>query len=249
MSRLSFLNHRMNKTKVLVTGANRGIGLTLCKLLASRDNFTVILSSRNASEGQQQVNHLVNLGFDVHFLALDVSDLSSFSSKITTLIDNFGSIDILVNNAGVYLDSADLDEFPSFFELSEDILETTLSTNLFGPMLLSQLFSEYMNEGGLIINVSSGGGKINTSGDRSGHIAYRLSKTALNAFSKSFSNRLQVKNITIVSMCPGWVKTDLGGPNAPKSIKEGTEDILDLITNKDSLVSGSFYYNSFQQKL
>ena len=165
--------------------------------------------------------------------------------KFSNCINNFGSIDILVNNAGIYIDSPDLDDFPSFLDLTSDILTKTFNTNIYGPMILTQQFLPSINDNGLIINVSSGMGKINTSDDRSGHLAYRCSKASLNAFSKSLG-RLE-RGIKIVSMCPGWVRSEMGGSLAPRSLYEGANDIYLLIKHRSNLKSGSFYFNSIEK--
>ena len=198
----------MNKTVILVTGANRGIGFTLCKILSSQKNFFIILSSRNQIEGELRTNSLASNPSEVHYAFLDVSDHQSLPDQVNSIVRTYGSIDVLVNNAGVYLDSSDLDEFPSFLEVTENILKKTFETNLFGPILLTRLLLPHMKENSIIINISSGGGKINTSGDRSGHIAYRTSKTALNAFSYSLGNQYTNRATKVISMCPGWVRSE-----------------------------------------
>ena len=112
-------------------------------------------------------------------------------------------------------------------------------------MLLNQIFLPSINDNGLIINVSSGMGKINTSDDRSGHLAYRCSKASLNAFNKSLE-KLE-RRIKVVSMCPGWVRSEMGGSLAPRSLHEGANDINNLIIGKKNLRNGSFYFNSIEQ--
>ena len=238
----------MNKQTVLITGATRGIGFELSKILASKSSFQVVLSGRNEDEGYNKVQELANLGLQVSFLNLDVSNHDYIPETVFKFQKKFGNIDILVNNAGIYIDSEDLDEFPSFLDLTPEILRETFDTNLFGPLFLTQSFLPYFNDNGLIINVSSGMGKINTSDDRSGHIAYRMSKSSLNAFSKSFSKNIIDKNIKIVSMCPGWVRSDMGGQNAPRTLMEGANDIFELISKRQFLKNGSFYYNLVEQK-
>ena len=238
----------MNKPVILITGANRGIGLEICYLLGAENLFTIIFSSRNSTEGQKKTDEIRKRGIDIHYLHLDLSDHKSMMDKIDEIRKRFGSISILVNNAGVYLDSENLDEFPSFLEVTPQILEKTLDINFFGPILLSKLIYSLINENGLIINVSSGGGKLNTTGDRSGHIAYRLSKMLLNVFTKSFSKLKTQKEIKIISVCPGWVKSSMGGLNAPRSLQEGAMDILEVIKNHSFHKSGVFLYNLAEQK-
>ncbi len=215
----------------------------------AQKNFKVILSGRNLVDGDKKTNDLVNQGLDGHFVEIDVSNLEKLPEMASTVIKNFGFIDILVNNAGIYIDSEDLDEFPSFLDVTPEIFSKTFDTNLFGPMLLTQLFYPFIHKNGLVINVSSGMGKLNTIDDRSGHVAYRCSKASLNAFSKSLQFQKNDQNIKIISMCPGWVRTEMGGLNAPKSLAEGANDIVKLILNREKVKSGSFYYDFIEQKL
>lgn len=246
---MSYLNNQTNKPIVLVTGANRGIGYEVCRLLAQEQQYNIILTSRKSDEGLTKANKLRKTSSNVTYLQLDVSDHESIIKFEKELSKHFSSIDILVNNAGIYLDSEDLDEFPSFFDVTTKILESTFNTNLFGSMYLVQLLLTFFSNKALVINVSSGNGKINTSGDRSGHIAYRTSKTGLNAFTKSISLELLKNNIKIVSMCPGWVQTEMGGPQAPKTITEGAMDIIELIKDRKSLKTGLFLYDLKEQVL
>lgn len=239
----------MNRKIILITGANRGIGLEIVKQILKQEKFIVLFSCRNIKEGKIKFNELLRFYSDIHLIPLDISSQDDIFTAVHLIKEKFGKIDILVNNAGVYLDSEDLDEFPSFLALTNEILEKTLQSNLFGPMILSQELLLLFSKNGLIINISSGDGKLNTSGDRSGHIAYRTSKTALNAFTKSFSNQKNPQNIKMISVCPGWVQTEMGGPNAPRTIYEGANDILQVILHQNDYQSGSFLYNSLPQKL
>ena len=239
----------MNKKIILVTGANRGIGLELTRLLLAQKTFSVLFSCRNITDGKVKLAELSKIDSDIHLIELDVSNLSKITSSIYDILMKYGKIDVLVNNAGVYLDSEDLDEFPSFMDVTPEILEQTFNTNLFGSMILSQASLPVLSTNGLIINITSGGGKLNTSGDRSGHIAYRTSKTALNAFTKAFSKQKNPKNVKMIAICPGWVQTEMGGPNAPRTVYEGANDILKAILNSQNYIPGSFLYNSIEQKL
>lgn len=245
---MKFLNNQTNKTIIVVTGASRGIGLALCKLLASQNGFFIILTSRNSDSGQEQARLLSNSLSEVQFEYLDVSQHEHLPDQVASLLSKVGSIDVLVNNAGIYLDSADLDEFPSFLEVTGTILEQTFDTNVYGPILLTQLLLPHINDNGLVINISSESGKINTSSDRGGHIAYRTSKTALNSFTSALGSNFEGRGIKIISMCPGWVRSAMGGPSAPRSLEKGASDICNLIINRYQLTSGSFYYNFVQQK-
>ena len=249
MLRLNFLNNQTNKPVVLITGANRGIGYEVCRLLAQNGSVKVILSCRNKEDGEVKTKILAQQYGDIQFLYLDVSNYDSIVNAVSILQKIVRSVDVLVNNAGIYIDSDDLNEFPSFFDVSSEILELTMDTNLFGPMYLYQLLLPFFSKNFLVINVSSGMGKLNTSDDRSGHIAYRSSKISLNAFSRSVSKENNHKQGKIISLCPGWVQSAMGGPNAPKTLSEGASEIITLINKQFTIKNGSFLYNFVEQNL
>ena len=238
----------MNKKIVLVTGASRGIGYELVKKLVKTSSFIVLFTVRSNLKGRTLMEEFSKYTSECKFFVLDLSNFKSISETVNKIIENYKKIDVLVNNAGVYLDSPDLDEFPSFLDVTPPILTKTLDINLFGPMILSQSLLPYFNKKGLIINISSGDGKLNTSRDRSGHIAYRLSKNALNIFGLTLSQQLSDKDIKILSVCPGWVSTDMGGPLAPRTAIDGASDIMSVMIESEQILSGSFLYQFSYQK-
>lgn len=222
----------MNKT-ALVTGANRGIGLEISKQLADKD-ITVIMTSRNMHVGRPLVNELRKQWKHVWYHQLDVTDESSINDLYQHLDGECGKLDILVNNAGVLLD-----ENRSIFDVDLNTIRSTMEANLYGPVRLVQVLLPLLKNSvdSRIINLSSTMGQLSTMG--SGSPAYRLSKTALNALTVILSRELSEAGIRINSIHPGWVKTDMGGRGATRSVAEGADTAVWLAT-ADTIPTGKF---------
>jgi NAD(P)-dependent dehydrogenase (short-subunit alcohol dehydrogenase family) len=219
----------------LVTGANRGIGLEIGKQLA-RHNITVILSSRDSAKGEKAKQSLEKEGLKVVYHPLDVTDENSIKQIETFIHEQYGRLDILVNNAGIFPDSME-----SALNNSVDTLRQAMETNLYGPFRLCQTFIPLMqkNDYGRIVNLSSGMGQLS---DMNGCCpGYRTSKTALNALTRMLADEFKGTNILINSMCPGWVRTDMGGPNATRNVKEGADTAIWLATLPNDGPSGGFF--------
>jgi NAD(P)-dependent dehydrogenase (short-subunit alcohol dehydrogenase family) len=146
---------------------------------------------------------------------------------------------VLVNNAGVLLDMEAAGD--SLFDARLETFEQTFETNVWGPLLLSQTLIPAMKERGYgrVVNVSSGMGQLSDMG--SGSPAYRLSKTALNALTRILAHELRSTNVLVNAVCPGWVRTDMGGPAAPRTPQQGADTITWLATLPDDGPSGGFF--------
>jgi NAD(P)-dependent dehydrogenase (short-subunit alcohol dehydrogenase family) len=226
----------MNKVAI-VTGSNRGIGLETAKQLAEK-GLTVILTARDASKGKSIANDFKNNKLDVHFHELDVTNLESIAKLIKFTEKEFGRLDVLVNNAGIFPDknwSTDV------LKTHVDTVRVAMETNVYGAYQLSQLAIPLMrkNKYGRIVNVSSGMGQLNDM--EGGSIAYRTSKTALNVLTRVLAKELGSENILINSVCPGWVRTDMGGANAERPVEKGAETLVWLATLPDGSTSGGFF--------
>lgn len=231
----------MSTTKrvAVVTGANRGIGFETCRQLAKRE-IQVILTSRDEAKGKVAAEKLQAEGLDVSYHPLDVADSESIERLAQFIKSEFGRIDILVNNAGVFLDSKE-NPSGSIFDLNISTLHKTLETNALGSLLLCQALIPLMKEHnyGRVVNVSSGAGQL--SDMNSGYPSYRISKTALNAVTRIVGNELKGTNILVNSVCPGWVKTDMGGSNAPRTPEQGADTIVWLATLPDDGPTSGFF--------
>jgi NAD(P)-dependent dehydrogenase (short-subunit alcohol dehydrogenase family) len=236
------LDGKNTKPVAVVTGANRGLGLETARQLAQR-GLRVIVTSRNISKGETAVENLLREGFDILFQPLDVTSEASVADLGSFIHSRCGRVDVLVNNAGVFLDVHGSEETgnASVFNASLETLTATLKTNLFGPLLLAQELVPLMKQQhyGRIVNISSGMGQLSEMEGRSP--AYRISKTALNALTRILAAETQGFNILVNSVCPGWVRTDMGGPQAERSIEQGAAGIVWAATLPDDGPSGGFF--------
>jgi len=211
----------------LITGANRGIGLEIGKQLLLKE-WTVIFSSRNMAVGRPLVNELRETYKTAWFVQLNVTEQESINYMSEYVMEEHGRLDVLINNAGVHLD-----ENQSFLEVDFKDVRTTMETNLYGPLLVTRALLPALrkSDDARIINISSRMGQL--SGMEGNSPAYRMSKTALNALTVIMSKELASDGIRVNTMCPGWVRTDMGGPGAPKSLEEGADTAIWLATEKD----------------
>jgi NAD(P)-dependent dehydrogenase (short-subunit alcohol dehydrogenase family) len=223
------------KRVAVVTGANRGIGLEICRQLARR-GARVVLTARDESKGRTATEELVGQGLEVLFHPLDVNDEESVCGLANYLRDELHGTDILVNNAGVFLDQK-----RGGLDVPMQVVRDTLETNLLGAWRLAQLLIPQMRQRsyGRIVNVSSGLGAMSEMAG--GYSAYRVSKGALNALTRILADELRGTNLLVNAMCPGWVKTDMGGPNATVPVEKGADTAAWLATLPDGGPTGGFF--------
>lgn len=226
----------------VVTGANRGIGFEVCRELAQKD-IAVVITSRDESKGMSALERLKDKGSSVRYHQLDITDTASIDRLRTFVEDECGRCDILVNNAGIFPDAADasVPSFPSVFDTKIETMRKAMETNVYGTMLLCQALVPVMKKRnyGRVVNLSSGMGQLTYMNGC--YPAYRVSKTAINALTRIMSEELSEFNILVNSMCPGWVKTDMGGPGATRELPEGADTALWLATLPDDGPRGKFF--------
>jgi NAD(P)-dependent dehydrogenase (short-subunit alcohol dehydrogenase family) len=239
------MNTQKTNTKrvALVTGANRGIGFEIARQLAQKD-MIVVMGARDEEKGTQTRERLAEEGLKAHFTLLDVTEPTSIQAALGKLRDAHGRLDVLVNNAGVMIDGD-----TGILALSLATLRNTLETNTFGPLLLSQACVPVMQRGGYgrIVNLSSTLGSLagimNPDSDQDQILspAYRMSKTLLNATTALLAKELRGSNILVNSVCPGWVRTDMGGPRAPLDPAQAAATPVWLATLPDGGPTGGFF--------
>jgi NAD(P)-dependent dehydrogenase (short-subunit alcohol dehydrogenase family) len=210
----------------VVTGASRGIGREIARRLLEK-GLEVVLAAR-APEAAAADLGAVPFRLDVT-RAEDAELLRAF-------LEERGRLDVLVNNAAVYPRGRGVD-----VDLEE--VRATLETNLFGPWRLCQLAIPLMRRGGYgrIVNVSSGGGSLAEMGG--GFPGYRVSKAGLNALTRILADELHGENILVNAVDPGWVRTEMGGPDAPRSVEQGADTAVWLATLPDGGPTGGFFFD------
>jgi NAD(P)-dependent dehydrogenase (short-subunit alcohol dehydrogenase family) len=218
---------------VVVTGGNRGIGLEISRQLASR-GARVVLTSRSPNAGAEAVKQLAAQNLSVEFHALDVTDSESIATLFDFLERKFDRLDVLISNAGI-ISKADT----AGLEVTLATVRATLETNSLAPLLLSQTLVPLLKRSSAprIVNVSSGMGALSSM--EGGYAAYRISKTALNAVTRILAAELRGA-VAVNSVCPGWVKTDMGGPNAERDVAQGAAGAVWLALDAPQELTGSF---------
>ena len=214
----------------LVTGANKGIGFEVARELAEK-GFRVFLGARNEKAGREAAK---KIGDRATFLKIDVSDSASIRKAAKEFDQLADHLDVLVNNAGILLD-----EDKAALTMTPEIFETTMRTNTLGPLLVTAAFESSLAKSSAprIINVSSGGGQL-TDGADGWAPGYCISKTALNGVTVQLAAALP--KFAVNSVCPGWVRTDMGGSGATRSVEEGADTIVWLATDAPQKLTGKF---------
>jgi NAD(P)-dependent dehydrogenase (short-subunit alcohol dehydrogenase family) len=217
----------------LVTGANKGIGLEVARQLGSK-GFHVLVGARNLENGRKATEVLRKNGAKATVIPLDVSSSESIGNAVAFVSAAADHLDVLINNAGVILEGDN-----SITQLDPETAIKTFQTNTLGPLLVTQAFLSLLakSKSPRVINVSSGGGQL-ADGMETWAPAYCLSKTALNAVTCLFAAALP--NFSINSVCPGWVRTDMGGANAIRSVEEGADTIVWLATEAPTNLTAKF---------
>ncbi len=224
----------------VVTGANRGLGFETARQLAQH-GFHVILTARNLQSGADAFKRLQAENLTAELRKLDVTASEDALALARHIREKHGRVDVLVNNAGILTESAREPVAGSSDPLTVSPLTLMqhFNTNTLGAVRLIQALAPLFGEGARIINVSSGMGALADMGG--GHLGYRLSKTALNAVTRIFANELAPRHIGVNSVCPGWVRTAMGGLSATRSVEQGVETIVWLATAPEATESGFFW--------
>ena len=223
-----------NSKIALVTGGNRGIGFAIAQGLLQK-GYEVIITSRSLDKAQESAAKLQALG-QVIPIELDVTDDDSIAQAVENLRQQLNQLDILINNAGIYPD-----EGVNILTISRNLLESTLNANTFGAIRMVQTFLPLLekSQDARVINVSSGYGELN--GLSADVPSYCLSKLALNGATIMLAQALGSKGIIVNAMCPGWVRTDMGGAAASRSPEQGADTAIWLAAEASRAETGKFW--------
>src|SRR5215510_2609409 len=218
----------------VVTGANRGIGCEIVRQLADR-GATVILTARRLDAGATAAATLASATVHVAFHPLSVTDAASIRALRDHLAAQFGRLDVLVNNAGILTDTE-----ADGLDVSLATVRETFETNTLAPLQMAQMLLPLLKKShaGRIVNMSSGMGALSEM--EGSYAAYRISKAALNAVTGILAAELAAHGIAVNSMCPGWVKTDLGGAHAERNVSQGAETAVWLALDAPQDLTGKF---------
>jgi NAD(P)-dependent dehydrogenase (short-subunit alcohol dehydrogenase family) len=218
---------------VLVTGANKGIGFEVARQLAGK-GFQVFIGARNRDAGRKAADEIAKKGGEATFLEIDVADNASVTAAAREFARATGHLDVLVNNAGIIVDGDN-----AILVISDELFRKTLETNTLGALRVTRAFAPLLKKSKAprVINVSSGGGQL-TGGADGWSPAYCISKTALNGVTSQLATALP--KFAVNSVCPGWVRTDMGGQGASRSVEEGADTIVWLAADAPQKLTGKF---------
>ncbi len=240
----------MSQKVAFITGGNRGLGFQTA-LELGRAGIKVVIGSRSLVQGEQAVAKLRAEGIDADVLLFDITRTASHQSAYSYFNSKYGRLDILVNNAGIAAGA-----FPGVgpehraADVPLDLLHQVFETNFFSQVALTKALLPLIRKSpaGRIVNLSSILGSLTLHSDpdssiyHSNSFAYDASKTALNAFTVHLAYELRDTNIKVNSAHPGWVKTDMGGPQATMEPSEGAKTSAALATLPDDGPSGGYFH-------
>lgn len=218
----------------LVTGGNRGIGFAITQGLLQK-GYEVIITSRSLDSAKEAESKLQALG-KVIPIELDVTDDNSIEQAVETLNQSIARLDVLINNAGIYPDNS-----VNILTISREVLDSAMNTNTFGVIQMIQAFLPLLEKSpdARVINISSGMGALD--GLTTTAPSYCLSKLALNGATIMLAQALHSKGIAVNAICPGWVRTDMGGASAPRSPEQGADTAIWLATEASHNETGKFW--------
>ena len=220
----------------LVTGANRGLGFETARQLLAK-GYSVVLAGREAvalERAQRSLSERERAR--AMTVQMDVTSVNSIAAAARAVAAQIGPVDTLVNNAAILLAEND-----DVLSISPDDYQRTFETNVFGVMEVCRAFVPSMAKAGWgrVVNVSSSAGQLTTMSRYAP--AYSISKAALNAFTRILAHTYKGNGVLVNAVDPGWVRTDMGGPSAPRSLQEGADTIVWLATLPDTGATGGFF--------
>jgi len=239
----------MSSKVYIITGANRGLGLTFVTHLASDPANTIIAATRSLSRDLTALEALKAKSRSVHILECDTSSLKSieaFAKQVESLLGPNGKVDFLLNNAGI-----NTVHYQTSLDITPEGLSDAINVNVLGPAKTVEALQEHLQEGSVVMNMTSGLGSLAAA--KSSEVAkstvYSISKAALNMLTVHQSKNLASKGVIVICMDPGWVKTDMGGAMAPLYPDESIGGMLKCLNGLKADDSGKYYlYDGTQRQ-
>ena len=218
-----------------MSGGNRGLGREIGRQLAEHGDH-VLLGGRDEASAEEAAAELREAGLEASAIQLDVTDPASVRTARDRIESEHGRLDVLVNNAGVAGETR-----TTAADVDLDSVKDTIETNLFGAWRLTQAMLPLLRASGRgrVVNMSSGMGQLDDMG--AGAPAYRLSKAGLNVLTRILANEEQGAGVLVNSVCPGWVRTDMGGRHARSSVEEGADTAVWLAELPEDGPTGGFF--------
>lgn len=231
------MNSKLQGKRALVTGSNKGIGFAICQGLF-KQGFNVIVAARSLDKAKSAAEKLSSNKPQIQAIQLDITDDASIARAVEDLSQNVPSLDVLINNAGIYPDDG-----VNILTVSRELLNQTMNTNTFSPIRVTQAFLPLLEraDAARVINVSSGYGQL--SGLSADVPSYCLSKLALNGATIMLADALRSKGITVNAIDPGWVRSDMGGSSAPRTLEQGADTAIWLATDASLRLSGKLFHD------
>jgi NAD(P)-dependent dehydrogenase (short-subunit alcohol dehydrogenase family) len=224
----------IHQPSALITGSNRGIGFETARQLGKK-GFYIFLTARKESEGLKALNKLKQENISGEFIQLDISSMESVLAAAGKVRKKISRLDVLINNAAILLKEDD-----DLLSVDLKIVSQTIDTNVLGVLRMTQQFTPLLSKGSRVINLSSGGGSMT---DHVGGWSpvYCISKSAVNALTRHLAYYMEEKNVVVNAVCPGWVRTDMGGRSATRSVEKGAETIVWLAAEAPLSLTGKFF--------
>jgi NAD(P)-dependent dehydrogenase (short-subunit alcohol dehydrogenase family) len=225
--------------RILITGANRGVGFALVKQYIASGDVQIFATCRTP-ERATELNALADQhAGEIIVVPLDINDEASIEASVKLVEQQTSALDVVINNAGIYPKGAH--QSSSLGQLSLADVAEVVNTNSVSPLIVSQAYRHLLKQGNTprLVMISSQMGSLNLAG--SGAYAYRMSKASMNMAAVTLSQDSQMSGVIVVTTHPGWVQTDMGGAGAsitPTESASGLKALIDGLTASDN---GKFY--------
>lgn len=225
--------------RILITGSNRGIGLDLARRYLERADTQVFTTCRNPASAAALSELASQSGDRAKVIRLDVSDSASIAAAVEAVRAEVDGLDMLVNNAGI---NPKTDKEMRFGALDAVAMLQVFEVNTVAPVMVAQAFADLLRQGNSprMINVSSGAGSLERQSSGCGY-TYHASKAALNMYTRCMAGTFREDGVVVIALSPGWIKTDMGGPNANLELSDSVPHIIDLIDGLSMDDTGQFY--------